>query len=73
MSRESIESLVERWMEDTSFRAAVRTDPETAIKSTGLELSSDEWAAIRTFDWNVSDEELTTRANMDGCACEISC
>ena len=73
MSRESIEALVERWMEDTSFRAAVRTDPDTAIKSTGLELSSDEWAAIRNFDWNVSDEELTTRANMDSCACEISC
>jgi predicted ribosomally synthesized peptide with nif11-like leader len=73
MSRESIEALVERWMEDTSFRTAVRTDPEAAIKSTGLELSSDEWAAMRNFDWNVSDEELTTRANMDSCACEISC
>jgi hypothetical protein len=73
MSRESIEAIVERWMEDTSFRTAVRTDPETAIKSTGLELNSDEWAAIRNFDWSVSDEELTTRANMDGCACEISC
>jgi hypothetical protein len=73
MSRESIESLVERWMEDTSFRAAVRTNPEAAIKSTGLDLSADEWAAVRNFDWGVSDEELTTRANMDGCACEISC
>ena len=73
MSRDSIEALVERWMEDTSFRTAVRADPETAIKATGLELNSDEWAAIRNFDWNVSDEELTTRANMSGCACEISC
>jgi len=73
MSRESIEALVERWMEDTSFRTAVRSDPEKAIKATGVDLSADEWAAVRNFDWNVSDEELTTRASMDGCSSDISC
>jgi predicted ribosomally synthesized peptide with nif11-like leader len=73
MSRESIEALVERWMEDTSFRTAVRSNPEAAIKGTGLELSADEWAAVKNFDWNASDEELTTRASMDGCSSDISC
>jgi len=73
MSRESIEALVERWMEDTSFRAAVRTDPEAAIRSAGVELTTDEWAAVRNFDWNVSDEELTTRASMDACCSEACC
>lgn len=73
MSRESIEALVERWMEDTSFRSALRKDPEGAIRASGMELSPDEWAAVRNFDWNASDEELNTRANMDGCSSDISC
>jgi hypothetical protein len=73
MSRESLEMLVEKWTDDTTFRSAVRKDPEGAIRATGLELSADEWAAVRNFDWSVSDEELTTRANMESCACEISC
>ena len=67
MSRESIEALVERWMEDTSFRTALRADPDAAIRSTGVELTPDEWAAVRNFDWSASDEELAARANMDGC------
>jgi hypothetical protein len=73
MSRESLETLVEKWTEDPAFRASVRKDPEGTIRATGLELSTDEWAAVRNFDWSVSDEELTTRTNMDGSACEISC
>ena len=70
MSRESIEALVEKWTEDTSFRTALRKDPEATIQATGLELTPDERAAVRNFDWNASDEELTTRASMDSCACE---
>jgi predicted ribosomally synthesized peptide with nif11-like leader len=66
MSRESVDALVERWMEDQAFRAAVRKDPEGAIRATGLELSADEWAAVHKLDWNLSDEELTARANMNG-------
>ena len=70
MSRESIEALVERWMEDPSFRAAVRKDPEGTVRGTGLELSTEEWAAVRNFDWSLSDEELTARAKMDGSGCD---
>ena len=66
MSRESIESLVERWMEDPSFRSAVRADPEAAIRATGIELSTEEWAAVRNIDWSLSDEELTTRSSHHG-------
>ena len=66
MSRESIETLLERWMEDPGFRAAVRTDPEGAIRATGLELTTDEWAAVRSLDWSLSDDELTVRASMQG-------
>ena len=68
MSRESIETLIERWMEDDAFRVAVRKDPEEAIRATGLELTKDEWGAVRNFDWSLSDEELSARANMEACA-----
>ncbi len=50
MSREAIEELVQRWMDDPAFRAAVRQDPEGAVRDTGLELTADEWAAIRSVD-----------------------
>jgi predicted ribosomally synthesized peptide with nif11-like leader len=66
MSRDSIEQLVERWMEDTAFRAAVRKDPEATVRATGLELTADEWAAVRNLDWSLSDDELSARASKSG-------
>ena len=67
MSREAIDTLVGRWMEDTSFRAAVRKDPEGTIRAMGLDLTTDEWAAVRKLDWSLSDEELSARASK-GCS-----
>jgi hypothetical protein len=71
MSREAVEALMERWMDDNAFRLAIRTDPEATIRATGLELSPEEWAAVRNIDWSLSDEELTTRSShygvSDGC------
>jgi hypothetical protein len=74
MSRESVETLVEKWMEDASFRSALRKDPESAIRGTGLDLTAEEWSAVRNIDWSLSDEELSARrsamsssASADGC------
>lgn len=66
MSREAIEELIDRWMDDANFRASVRRDPEGVVRATGLELDVDEWAAIRKIDWSLSDEELSSRANRGG-------
>ena len=66
MSRETIEELIDRWMDDPAFRAAVRQDPDGAVQATGLELNADEWAAVRGIDWSLSDEELSTRASKSG-------
>ncbi len=63
MSREAIEELVDRWMNDPAFQAEVRQDPEGAVRRTGLELDADEWAALKTIDWSLSDEELMTRTS----------
>jgi hypothetical protein len=69
MSREAIEALMDRWMDDPAFRAAVREDPEGAVRASGVELSEDEWAAIRALDWSLSDEELSSRASKTGGGC----
>ena len=61
MSREAIDELIDRWLEDPQFRAAVRHDPDAAVRSTGLTLDEDEWAAVRHTDWTLPDDELSSR------------
>jgi predicted ribosomally synthesized peptide with nif11-like leader len=73
MSREAIETLVEKWMEDTSFRSAVRQDAAAAIRATGLELTTEEWAAVQNIDWSLSDEELSARRSATNCGSADGC
>jgi hypothetical protein len=61
MSREALERLVQRWMDEPAFRAEVRRDLEGAIERAGYELDEDEWSALRDTDWTRPDEELRTR------------
>lgn len=35
MSREAVESLVDHWIGEPSFRAELRADPEGAVHRTG--------------------------------------
>lgn len=58
MSREAVESLIDRWINDPVFREELRKDPEGAIRSTGVELDEEEWAALRRIDWGLTDEDL---------------
>ena len=39
--------VIDRWLRDPSFRAALRHDPETTVRKMGIELSSGEWAGLR--------------------------
>jgi hypothetical protein len=63
MSREAVETLIDRWMNEPGFRTEMRRDAEGTVKRAGVALDQDEWAALRDIDWNLSDEELRTRAN----------
>jgi len=63
MSREAVDQLMDRWTGDRAFREAIRTDPEGAIKSTGVELDESEWQALREIDWSVPDHELEARVS----------
>ena len=69
MSREAIEQLSDKWMNDESFREELRRDPEAAIRATGVALEEEEWATVRNADWSVSDEELLTRASKSQVQC----
>ena len=61
MSHEAIEQLIERWLNEPKFRKAIRNDPEKAVRQTGIQLSEEEWLALRRLDWSLSDEDLKTR------------
>jgi predicted ribosomally synthesized peptide with nif11-like leader len=63
VSRENLETLLEKWTEDAAFRRALRADPEAAVRGAGLTLDEEGWQALRGVDWNLSDEELSARAS----------
>ncbi len=61
---------MDRWMNDPTFRADLRANPDQAIKSVGVTLNEDEMAALKTVDWNLSDDELSQRVSKFGPAQE---
>lgn len=63
MSRESVRTVIDRWMTDPGFRSALRANPEQTIKQGGYQLDPDEWAALKAIDWSQSDEQLKARAS----------
>jgi hypothetical protein len=61
MSRQVVESLLDKWTSDPAFRGAMRKDPEATVRTLNVDLDQDEWSALRAMDWNLPDEELRTR------------
>ena len=61
MSRQAVESLLDKWTGDPEFRAAMRQDAEGSVRTLGVDLDQDEWSALRAVDWSLPDEELRTR------------
>jgi hypothetical protein len=66
MSRAAIGTLIDRWLNEPEFRAAVRVDLQAAVRDSGAELNAEEWAALREIDWNLPDEELNSRLSKMG-------
>ena len=61
MSRDSVQTLMDRWINEPAFRTEMRKDPEAAVRTSGMELDEDEWAALRGMDWTLPDAELQAR------------
>jgi hypothetical protein len=65
MSRESLEELLDRWMNDPPFREAILRDPVGTVEGTGAVLSPTEWAALRAMDERLQkDEQLQARISI---------
>ena len=58
MSQQGVETLIDRWTNDTAFRQRMQQDPEGTVRAAGVELDVDEWAALRAINWRASDQEL---------------
>jgi hypothetical protein len=61
MSRQAVESLLDKWTNDPTFRVAMRKDPEATVRTLNVDLDQDELSAMRAVDWTLPDEELRTR------------
>lgn len=66
MSREAVQELLDRWMNEPGFRAQMRTNADTTVQNAGLVLEEDERAALQSVDWSLPDEELQTRISKCG-------
>lgn len=64
MSYENIGKLVDRWMEDASFRQNLRKDPEGTIRQCKFTLTKEETSMLKSIDWTLSDEVLKSRINL---------
>lgn len=58
-----IEPLLDHWISDDGFRAALEKDPVQAARDIGVNLSSEEEQALLAIDWSQSDGELTARVS----------
>jgi hypothetical protein len=66
VSRDAVETLMDRWINEPGFRAEMRANPEGAVKAAGIQLDEDELAALKAVDFNLADEELQARVSKAG-------
>ncbi len=63
MSREAVEMLVDRWMNEPGFRTEMRQDPTGTVQRSDAALDDEERTALGNIDWSLSDEELQSRVS----------
>ena len=63
MDNQALEQLIDKWMNDVSFREEVRQNPFAAVERTGIVLTEEDKAVLQTIDWNLPDEELQARVS----------
>ena len=54
----AMQTVLDRWTEDPSFREGMRSDLDGTLKRAGIELDDDTVGQLRAMDWNQSDAEL---------------
>ncbi len=66
MNQETLEMLMDKWMNEPTFREKMRTDPHNVISETGVSLTQEDLNELEQMDWSLSDEELQTRISKGG-------
>lgn len=63
MSQEAIATLMDRWTNEPGFKDEFRKDPHATIVAHGINLTTEEEAAVKNMDWTGSHEELAQRVS----------
>lgn len=58
MNQETVEMLIDKWMNDVSFRDEMRVNPHAVLEQSGITLSEEDRETLENVDWSLSDEEL---------------
>ncbi len=66
MNQETLEMLMDKWMNEPTFRERMKTDPHNVISETGVSLSQEDLKELEQMDFSLSDEELQTRISKGG-------
>ena len=66
MANDSVEILVDKWLNEPGFREKMKRDVDGTVKSCGLKLSAEEWATVHNVVMSTSDEALLARASKGG-------
>ena len=53
-------AVMDKWLNNTTFRDTLRADPEGTVRALGLELSPEQWTALRR-QLALPDEQLQAR------------
>ena len=59
--KKAIEQLLDRWMNDPSFKDQLRSDPKKTLKSYGIDATDEMVKSLKTVSSNASVEELKER------------
>ena len=61
MSQEALEEIMDRWMNDPSFRSEFSADPEGTAEQEGLSLTAEELESLKAMVGDAPGEELEPR------------
>ena len=62
-NQEAMQQLTDRFMNDAGFREQMKQDPEGAAQRSGFALDEENRQALKSIEWNQSEEELQARVS----------
>jgi hypothetical protein len=63
MSQDSLATLIDRYLNDATFRVDFAHDPEAAIAAAGFTLDDEEREALHAAIWTRDDQPLKARVS----------